>query len=56
MWNLEKNGADDIICKAEMEAQMYTTNLWLPSGGREGWDGLGDWDRHIYTAMHKTSH
>ena len=32
-----KNGTD--ICKAEMEAQMYTTNLWLPSGGREGWDG-----------------
>ena len=35
MWNLEKNGADELICKAEMETQMYTTNLWLPSGGRE---------------------
>lgn len=51
-----KNGADELICKAEMETQMYTTNLWLPSRAREGWDELGEGDRHTYTAMHKTSH
>jgi len=29
MWNLEKNGIDDLISKAE---------------GGEGWDESGDWD------------
>ena len=30
MWNLEKkNGLDDIICKAEIETQMYRTNIWI---------------------------
>ena len=24
--------------------------------GKGRWDELGDWDRHIYTAMHKSSH
>ena len=25
----KKNGLDDIICKAEIETQMYRTNIWI---------------------------
>ena len=31
MWNLE-NGIDDLICKAEIETQTYSTNIWIPRG------------------------
>ena len=29
MWNLEKNGIDDLICKAEIETQIQITNIWI---------------------------
>ena len=36
MWNLE-NGEVELICKAEIESQVYRTSLGLPSGeGRVG--------------------
>ena len=35
MWNLEKNGTDEPICKAEIETQTWITNIWTPSGERE---------------------
>ena len=32
---IQKNGTDELICKAEIESQMQRTNLWLPSGEGE---------------------
>ena len=29
---IQKNGTDELICKAEIESQMQKTNLWLPTG------------------------
>ena len=41
---IQKNSTDELICKAEIEAQMQKTNIWSPrrEGGR--WDELGDQD------------
>ena len=34
---IQKNGRDELMCKAEIESQMQKTNLWLPRGkGRGG--------------------
>ena len=41
---IEKNGTDELICKAEIETQMYRTHIWTPRGETGGWDELGDWD------------
>ena len=30
MWNLEKYGTDDRICKAKTETQMKRRNVWMP--------------------------
>lgn len=27
-----KNGIGYLICKAEIETQMYRTNIWMPRG------------------------
>ena len=53
-----KNGTDEPVCKAEIETQMYRTNVWTPrreSGGGWGWwcDELGDWDWCVYTDVYK---
>ena len=39
-WNL-KNGSDELVYKAETEAQMQKTILRLPGGKQR--DKLGDW-------------
>ena len=44
MWNPEKNGIDDLICKAEIETQTQRTNVWMPRGKGLLWEELGDWD------------
>ena len=41
MWNLKKNGIDDLIYKAKIKAQMQRTNVWIPRGE---WVELGHWD------------
>ena len=49
---IQKNGMDELICKAGRETQMQKTNLWLTMGGREKknngrkgeWDELGNQD------------
>ena len=48
---IQKNGTDELVCKAEIETQMQRTNVWTPrgesgggGGGGGGWDELGDWD------------
>ena len=41
---IQKNGRDELICKAEIESQMQRTNLWLPRREAGGWDELGDQD------------
>ena len=40
---------------AEIETQMYRTNVWTPTGeSRVGvGDELGDWDSHVYTDVYK---
>ena len=40
---IQKNGIDDLICKAEIETQMQRTNVWIPRG-KWGWDELVVWD------------
>ena len=29
---IQKNGTDESVCKAEIEAQMLRTNVWTPRG------------------------
>ena len=48
-YGIQKNGTDEPICKAEIETQMWRTNVWTPRVGKLGrgwwwWDELGDWD------------
>ena len=31
---IQKNGIDDLICKAEIETQKQRTNVWIPRGKR----------------------
>ena len=33
---IQKNGIDDLSCKAEIGTQMQKTNLWLPGGKEVG--------------------
>ena len=49
---IQKNGTDELICKAEIETQVQRTNLWTPRGAG-WWNELGYWDLHIYTIMYK---
>ena len=32
LWNLEKNGIDEPVFKAEIKTQMKRTNVWIPRG------------------------
>ena len=41
MWSL-KNGANELIYKAEKELRIQKSNLWL-SGGQWGRDKFEDW-------------
>ena len=41
---IQKNGANELINKTEIELQMQKTNLWLPGGKGVGRDKLRDWD------------
>ena len=34
---IQKNGTDDLMCKAEKETQTQRTNAWIPRG--VGWMG-----------------
>ena len=38
---IQKNGTDELVCKAEIETQMQRTNVWTPSGESRGWGGGG---------------
>ena len=47
IWGIQKNGADEPVCKAEIETQMQRTNVWTPReesmwgegvGGRMNWE------------------
>ena len=40
MWNLEK-WSDEPVFKAEIETQMYRTNVWTPRGESGRWVGVG---------------
>ena len=44
MCGIKKNDKDDLICKAEIEPQMWKTNIWIPRVKKKGWDGLGGWN------------
>ena len=32
-----ENGTDEPVCRAEIETQMYSTNVWTPRGKSGGW-------------------
>ena len=40
---IQKNGTDELICKAEIETQMQKTNIWTLRR-KGGWDELGNWN------------
>ena len=45
----QKNGTDELVCRAEIEIQMQRTNVWTPRGESGGGWGLwcaelGDWN------------
>ena len=40
MWNLERNGTNEPICKAGIETQTYRTDIWTQR--REEKDELRD--------------
>ena len=48
-YGIQKNGTDELICKAEIESQMWRTNFVIEEG--RGWDELGDWT-DIYTQLY----
>ena len=41
---IQKNGIDDLICKAEIETQKYRSNIWIPKG-----EGAGEMNWQIGT-------
>lgn len=43
IYEIYKNGSDELTCKEGMETQMKRTDLW-PQVGRGGWD---EWKRSI---------
>ena len=51
----QKNGTDELVCKAEIETQMQRTNVWTPRGesGRDGGGGVMNWEIgiDIYTLI-----
>ena len=50
----QKNGTDELVCRAEIETQMQRTNIWTPSGESSGGGGGGmNWEIGIdmYTLM-----
>ena len=42
----QKNGTDELVCRAEIETQMQRTNVWTPRGesGSEGGGGGMNWE------------
>ena len=51
---IQKNGTDELVCKAEIETQMQRTNIWT-LGGKAGVGGSGgmNWEIgiDIYTLL-----
>ena len=41
---IQKNGRDELTFKAEIDSQMYRTNIWIPREEGGWWDELGNWD------------
>ena len=51
MWNLKKKGINEPIYKAEIESQMYKTNMMTKASRLS--DNLRYWDRHLYTITYE---
>ena len=49
---IQKNGTDELVCKAEIETQMQRTNVWTPRREGGGGDGM-NWEIgiDIYTLI-----
>ena len=45
---IQKNGIDDLICKAERDTEREN-KLMGTQGERVEWNELGDWNWHTYT-------
>ena len=51
---IQKNGTDEPICRAGIEAQTYQRmDLGIRGGGRVSWDKMREWHGHIYTTKRK---
>ena len=48
---IQKNGIDDLICKAEIQTQRQKTNAWITRGKGVGQEELGDWDCLRYSTL-----
>ena len=44
IYQIYKNGIDDLICKTETETEIQRTNIWIPKGEGGKWEELGDTD------------
>ena len=54
MWNWKKKkDTNEFIYKAEIETQIYKSNLGLPRGNG-GKDELRDWDWQVHATIYKT--
>ena len=52
MWDV-KYDTNELIYKTETDAQTQRADLWLPSGGQWGRDGLGVWDQQMQTSTYR---
>ena len=44
MYEIQRNGVDNLTCKAEIDIQMQRINVLMLTGGRREWDELGYWN------------
>ena len=50
---IQKNGVGDLICK-KRNRDRDVKNKHMDTKEEGEWDGLGDWDQHVYTTIYKT--
>ena len=48
----QKNGIDELVCRAEIETQMQRTNVWTPTGESAGGGGGGGMNWEIGIDIH----
>ena len=54
MWNIQKVGTDEPICKTDIEAD-YVENKCMDTKVGWWWDELGNWGCSVHSTMCKTT-